>query len=116
MAELSPDRTPRFWPLFTIALAVRIGTVALRAFLATPPPDPYQDPETPRHFREEMLAGSARIIEPWYRFDALWLANVARNGYANAEDKGGRLGPAFLPAMPAVMATADAAGLNPFWA
>lgn len=116
MAELLPDRAPRFWPLFLVALAVRINTVALGAYLVTLPPDPFTDPKTPRHFREEMRCGPARVVEPWFRYDALWLMNVARNGYANAEDEGGRLGPAFMPAMPAVMAAAEAVGLNPFWA
>jgi hypothetical protein len=107
---------PRFLPLFAAALAVRLGVVALGSFLATRPPDPFTDPATPTQFRGEIRAGSARVVEPWYRFDAVWLANVGRNGYAAAEDGGGRLGVAFLPAAPAVFAAADAVGLNPFWA
>ncbi len=105
---------PRFLSLFLVALVVRLATVALGSFLATLPPDPYTDPNTPTHFRAELLAG-ARFIEPWYRYDALWIANVARNGYANARDAGGRLGVAFMPAMPATMAAAEALGLNMFW-
>jgi hypothetical protein len=53
-------------------------------------------------------------LEAWYRFDAVWLTHVARNGYANASDSGGRLGVAFMPAAPAVMAGAEVAGLNMF--
>src|SRR5215207_8671095 len=106
---------PRFFSLFLIALAVRVGTVALGSALAARPPDPYTDPETPTVFRDELMSGPARVIEPWYRYDALWLANVARNGYRDAHDKGGHLGPAFFPALPMTMALADALGLNPFW-
>ncbi|MBA4063970.1 MAG: hypothetical protein C0501_09710 [Isosphaera sp.] len=106
----------RFLPLFAVALAVRLGTVVLGSCLAVLPPDPFTDPATPTRFRGEMRSGAARPIEPWYRFDALWLANVGRNGYAAAEDSGGRLGVAFLPAAPAVFALADAVGVNPFWA
>lgn len=106
---------PRFLPLFLVAFAVRIGTVALGISLASLPPDPYSDPHTPTHFRGEFLSSSARIIEPWYRFDALWMASVARHGYAGARDDVGRLGVAFLPAMPATMAFAEVVGLNMFW-
>ena len=106
---------PRFLPLLLVALAVRVGTVALGCALATLPPDPHTDPHTPTHFRSELLSSTARHIEPWYRFDALWLANVARHGYSGARDDGGRLGVAFMPAMPATLALADALGLNPFW-
>jgi hypothetical protein len=55
------------------------------------------------------------VIEPWYRYDAIWFARVAADGYARAEDAGGRLGPAFMPALPATMVGAEALGLNPFW-
>jgi hypothetical protein len=106
---------PRFLPLFLVALAVRCGTVAIGVALATLPPDPHSDPHTPAHFRSELLSSSARIIEPWYRFDALWLANVGRNGYAEARDDGGRLGVAFMPAMPATLALGEVLGLNMFW-
>src|SRR5439155_625826 len=87
-----PTQVPRFLPLFAIALGVRFAVVVLGVILAALPPNPYLDPLTPTHFREEMRSGSARRIEPWYRFDARWLVNVARNGYAGADD-GDRAGP-----------------------
>jgi hypothetical protein len=43
------------------------------------------------------------------------MADVARNGYSEAHDDGGRLGVAFMPAMPATMALGEALGLNMFW-
>ncbi len=113
--EAIASPVPRFLPLFTVALLVRLSTLALGTGLATLPPDPHSDPKTPVQFRDELLSTSARVLEPWYRFDALWLANVARNGYANARDEGGRLGVAFLPALPATMAAGEALGLNLFW-
>jgi hypothetical protein len=106
---------PRFLPFFLAALAVRIATVALGSALAALPPNPHNDPNTPTHFRDELTAGATRFIEPWYRFDALWFANVARNGYAGARDDGGHLGPAFMPALPMTMAASAALGLNLFW-
>jgi hypothetical protein len=113
---VSPAVVLRFLPLFVIALAVRCAVVALGLVLAVRGPDPYQDPVTPTRFRDQINATSARVIEPWYRYDAVWFANVALNGYAGAEDRGYHLGPAFMPAMPATMAAASALGLNPFWA
>ena len=111
-----PTNIPRFLPLFAVALAVRAGTVALGVWLASLPPDPYTDPNTPTLFHDEFRARSAQVIEPWYRFDAMWMANVARNGYAGAHDASGRLGVAFFPALPASMAAAEAVGVNLFWA
>jgi hypothetical protein len=112
MAEtpLPPLRT-----LFAIALGVRLLVVGLGSLLANLPPDPYLDPLTPTRFRQEMRASSARVIEPWYRFDALWMVNIARHGYAEAEDAGGKLGVAFMPVLPALMAASEALGVNLFW-
>jgi hypothetical protein len=55
------------------------------------------------------------VIEPWYRYDAHWLVSVAEEGYAEARNEKGRIGVAFMPAMPAVFATAIALGLNLYW-
>lgn len=106
---------PPFLRLFFVALAVRVSVVVLGVALGATQPDPYAHEATPTDTRDLCVASSARLIEPWYRFDAPWLATVAREGYANAADSGGRLGVAFFPAMPASMAAADALGLNPFW-
>jgi hypothetical protein len=117
MTSTQPTPLPRFWPLFLVAMGVRVAVVVLGIFLASLPPTirPTND-RVPIHFREQILAGSARAIEPWYRWDAVWYANVAENGYEKAEDKGGRLGVAFLPALPACMALARTLGINPYWA
>jgi hypothetical protein len=110
----TPAPIPRFHLLFAVALLVRAGTVGLGVWLSTF--HPYQPPDDPAAvtLRERILNGSARVIEPWYRWDAVWIANVATNGYSGATDRGGRLGVAFLPAMPATIAAADALGLNGF--
>jgi len=115
----TPDDTrlhsPRFAPLIVVALTVRFGTVALGAVLGTLPPDPYTDPSTPSHFRSELTSRDNRFIEPWFRFDALWFMSIARNGYRDAHDESGNLGPAFMPAMPITFAFAEMCALNPFW-
>lgn len=111
---LQAGSIPKFRTLFLVALTVRIGTVALGSALASLPPDPYTDPNTPTDFHAEVLA-TARPIEAWFRFDAIWHSNIARSGYAEARGDGGKFGPAFQPVVPGLMAAADALGLNMFW-
>jgi hypothetical protein len=129
------DPVPRFWPLFAIALAVRIGVVALGVLLIPVQPTrpvkvygiavagfpadlgPSRDPASGSdELRQRILAGSARIIEPWYRWDAGWIAGIAFTGYSQTTDPSGQTGAAFMPAMPAILAAAQALDLNPFWA
>ncbi len=105
---------PRFGPLFAAALGVRLVIVLLGIALGNRPPDPYQHPQTPRQVRDAIGVGSARVLEPWFRFDAGWYVAIADVGYAEAGDETGRNGVAFLPALPLVLATADALGLNRF--
>ena len=111
------DPAPQFVRLFLVALTVRLATVALGVGLAGLPPHVLvPDDPAATAVRTRILNSSARVIEPWYRWDAVWMANVAAHGYAGAADRGGRLGVAFLPAIPTTLAAADAVGLNPFWA
>lgn len=128
-----PESSPqlRFLPLLAVALAVRLATVALGVLLtqaqpAKPirvfgigvagfPADLRPDDPAPEHFRARALAGPARLIEPWFRWDAVWMSNIAENGYYRAADRSGRNGVAFLPALPAIMGVAEATGLDPFW-
>lgn len=115
MTTPDPDPAPPFWPLFAAALAVRVGVVAFGLVLAAQRQS-QPDLEHIIHQREAIGIGRAGPIEPWYRGDAIWLAYVATVGYANAEGPNGQHGAAFLPFMPAVMASASSVGLNPFWA
>jgi hypothetical protein len=107
----------RFWPLFAIACLVRVVVTAVGLALAATPPDlrPPNDPVAD-HLRDEILASSARPIEPWFRWDAGWYVAIAESGYAHAANKSGLLGVAFLPALPLCEALADTVGVNPFWA
>lgn len=107
---------PRFWPLFLLALLVRTGVVALGIALGTLPPDlrPRDDPASVE-LREQILASSARAIEPWYHWDAGWYVDLAKNGYAHPASAERQMRTAFLPALPACMAAAIALGINPYW-
>jgi hypothetical protein len=115
-SQISAATVPRFLPLFFVALGVRVGTVALGSALWTLPPNviPPDEPSTVE-IRERILNGCARVVEPWFRWDAVWMTNVSLHGYAGATDRGGRLGVAFTPAMPATLALGEALGLNMFW-
>ncbi len=106
---------PRFLPLFGIALLVRLGTILLGLFLAAGPPHLQPDDAAALELGEQIRSSSAARIEPWFRWDAVWLVNISQNGYAEARNKDGRLGVAFLPAVPMVMAIGSALGLNPYW-
>jgi hypothetical protein len=106
---------PRFLQLFAVSLALRVLLLAVGVALATLPPFPYDDPQTPHVFADEAKQTSARVIEPWYRYDAVWMLNIARNSYLNAKYGEERLGVAFFPAMPLTLAFADSVGLNIFW-
>lgn len=112
-----PIPLPRFWVLFAIALGVRFVIVSIGIILFSIPPDqiPTDDP-TPMRLREQIVAGSASVIEPWYRWDAGWYFGIASKGYAEAGNNQGHVGPAFLPAMPICFAAAAFLGVNPFWA
>ncbi|MBM3979862.1 MAG: hypothetical protein FJ304_06190 [Planctomycetes bacterium] len=114
--SLPPSPVPRFLPLFLVALGARLGTVALGALLATTPPhiEPPFDPDVAA-VNARLTSAVTRPIEPWYRWDGRWVANVALNGYGGASDRGGRLGVAFMPAAPFALALGDAVGLNPYW-
>lgn len=114
-----PDPAPRFVPLFLIGLAVRAVVVAAGVLLAAaPPPDSWHPPRDSRMMidhRARILAGSARPIEPWYRWDALWVAEVATHGYSPEPDEEGHRSVAFQPLLPAVMAAGGAAGIDLYW-
>ena len=132
MNEPLPQPPLRFLLLFAIALGVRLLVVMLGVLMI--PVQPSQpiwvlgigvagypadmrsssDDEGPKQLRERIEATSARVIEPWYRWDATWFAYIAQDGYA--KNRGGPQAAAFPPAMPAVLAAADAIGVNPFWA
>ena len=133
-APVLPSPVPRFLPLFAVAVALRLGIVALGILLIPVQPakpvkvfgvvaagfpadlrPPKSDGPGAEDYRLRILNGSAKVVEPWYRWDAVWMARVAHDGYSGAADPRGQVGAAFMPAMPAVLAAAEAVGLNPFW-
>jgi hypothetical protein len=85
-------------------------------WLATLPPQVIApDDSLASENRERITNSSARVIEPWYRWDAGWMANIAMHGYSGSASADGKLGVAFMPAMPATIAAGELLGVNPFW-
>ena len=111
----APDPAPRFWPLFAISLAIRVGVVLVGLLLAAQR-ESHPSDELSRRLYADIGAKDAGAVEPWYRADALWLVYIAKFGYSGATGPDGMHGAAFLPAMPAVMALAEFLGMNLFWA
>ncbi len=65
-----------------------------------------------RHLRA-LSTGARRWIRPWYRWDAIWYAEIGRNGYV--AEPGKQSSVAFLPLLPLVMRLGSTLGLDPYW-
>ena len=65
-----------------------------------------------RHLRA-LSTGARRWIRPWYRWDAIWYAEISRNGYV--AEPGKQSSVAFLPLLPLVMRLGSMLGLDPYW-
>ena len=65
-----------------------------------------------RHL-EALSTGARRWIRPWYRWDAIWYAEISRNGYV--AEPGKQSSVAFLPLLPLVMRLGSTLGLDPYW-
>ena len=62
-----------------------------------------------RH-RAALLKDWRRAIEPWYRWDAIWYAELSRTGYTYARNY--KSTSAFMPLLPMIMAAGAAVGLD----
>jgi hypothetical protein len=60
-----------------------------------------------------LKAEARRWIQPWYRWDALWYAEVSQAGYNYDPDR--QCSTAFLPLLPLVMAAGATLGLDRYW-
>jgi hypothetical protein len=60
-----------------------------------------------------LAAPARRWAQPWYRWDAIWYAEVSQSGYAFDPQR--QSSTAFLPLLPMVMATGAAIGLDRYW-
>ena len=61
----------------------------------------------------QLLTPLRRPLLPWYRWDANWYAQIAREGYDFSPEHESSV--AFLPLLPMIMAGSAAIGLDQFW-
>jgi hypothetical protein len=112
------------WPLLVVLGAVsRVLVLGLGCMLAhVPLPAIYKDDTyiavNNRAYNCRHIAalsdGRHRWVEPWYRFDAVWFAEVSEKGY-NYEP-GRACSVAFFPLLPLLMTGAAELGLDRYWA
>lgn len=121
MSRIESPPTPTWAALLAFGLASRVLVVAAGLMLARAPvPEKFRpdqrgdDPSRLVSGRQlEALDRPGRAwVAPWYRWDALWYAEVFTDGYAYVEGEMCTAG--FLPALPLVMAGADRLGLDPY--
>ena len=98
-----------------LGLASRILVVALGFLLSRLdwPLEPQANPvwdRYPHAAQRERLADS--WLEPWYRFDANWYAEIACAGYSYTPGEQSTV--AFFPLLPALMAGGAAVGVDPY--
>jgi hypothetical protein len=119
-----PQTLPSWRALIAFGLATRVVVVVAGCFLAyrDSPPDPRGDEGSvtaaeDRDLRDrsdpELVNGSGRWIEAWYRFDAIWYAETSRRGYVFKPGEQCTAG--FMPLLPLLMAGAPNVGLHRYW-
>jgi hypothetical protein len=120
-ARLEQAQPPSWSSLICFGLASRIVTLAVGLLVAHFLPHPPNEgpvvklleiyPQT--NHLPELSQGSRNWIEPWYRWDAIWIAEIARHDYSYVP--GVKCTPPFMPLLPVCMAAGEAVGLDPYW-
>ena len=112
---------PTWTALVLFALASRLLVVSFACVVVprlSPPNDPAAEAfrKVPRNVRHvEALSRPPRSwVEPLYRYDAVWYADIATRGYTF--EPGEESSPAFFPLLPLLMAVLDALGLDAYLA
>ena len=100
MVDDKSGRAQPGWPvLLGFGLATRVIVVVLGCVLAHPAGRVAQAP------------GGHRWIEPWYRWDGNWYAEIAERGYSYRP--GSESSVAFLPMLPLLMRAGGRPGTGP---
>jgi hypothetical protein len=106
--------------LFAFGLATRVVVVLLGCLLAQPSHPVWLDardsagnPTVNTTYLDASSSDGRRWIGPWYRWDALWYAEICEQGYSY--EPGRQSSVAFLPLLPLVMRAGAAVGLDPYW-
>src|SRR5262249_54021318 len=117
---------PSRWPpptwaaLFAFGLTTRVVVVLSGCLLAQPDHPPGLDALGPSRaatintrYLDALSDGARRWLAPWYRWDALWYAEISEQGYHY--EPGKQSSAAFLPLLPLLMRAGAAVGLDPYW-
>ena len=116
------DSAPPSWAgLALFALTSRVVVLAAGLVVAhggTPIPRIAGPANAPHHDRHERHLERIRAdpvtrgIDPWYRWDAIWYAEIVEVGYVY--QPGAQTTTGFLPLLPVVMDVGRSVGLNPY--
>jgi hypothetical protein len=120
-SDLSHRAKPSWLALFAFGLATRVIVVVAGCLVARPDASlanqaafsTHNDGMNPRH-RQELSLGSRPWIESWYRWDAMWYADIAERGYSYRP--GEQSSVAFMPMLPILMRAAEFLRLDRYWA
>lgn len=119
-----PQETLSWSRIFLFALMTRVIVIGAGIVLGiSGAARPFIDHEEALHLKQDprnahqltaLTQGSRRWIEPWYRFDAIWYAEISDQGYVYEPGRPSSV--AFLPLLPLAMRTGSALGIDRFWA
>jgi hypothetical protein len=73
---------------------------------------PHNDRMNPRH-RQALTQGHRPLIQSWYRWDAMWYAEIAERGYSY--HPGQESSVAFMPMLPLLMRVSEYLTLDRYW-
>ncbi len=119
--EASHRVQPSWTTLLAFGLATRVIVVVVGCLAARPEnPEstraafsPNNDGMNPRH-RQALSEGTRPLIQPWYRWDAMWYADIAERGYSYHPDRESSV--AFMPMLPLLMRASEYLALDRYWA
>lgn len=119
--EPSSRAQPSWTALLAFGLATRVIVVVVGCLVARPEDpvstraafSPNNDGMNPRH-RQALCQGHRPLIQAWYRWDAMWYAEIAERGYSY--NPGQESSVAFMPMLPLLMRLSEYLRLDRYWA
>jgi hypothetical protein len=112
---------PSWTALLAFGLATRVIVVIVGCLIARPENlvssreafSAHNDRMNPRH-RAALTEGHRPLIQSWYRWDAMWYADIAERGYSY--HPGQQSSVAFMPMLPLLMRASEHLRLDRYWA
>ncbi|MGO9466729.1 MAG: mannosyltransferase family protein [Isosphaeraceae bacterium] len=119
--DVSYADQPSWSALLAFGLATRVIVVVMGCLIARPE-NPvtsgaafwtHNDGMNPRH-RQALTRGHRPWIQSWYRWDAMWYAEIAERGYSYRPGRQSSV--AFMPMLPLLMRAGEYLRLDRYWA